>query len=166
MKSLIIAAITLMAAFARAEIAHETLQNAEAVVFDATCTPISATEGYLSVNLKVEQAAVAVSVRGSFYSYTESLRTTDRWAIMPLEACNGAATQLASQAGRRLVVNGDFYQKSFEEMEDVYGMCRESPKFGRRTYRCKTGQKPVTKYYHEIVLKVDGLTLFNNNNSN
>ncbi|WP_413288161.1 hypothetical protein [Bdellovibrio sp. HCB337] len=165
MKSVLIYALTLISFHAFAgEGALEKIQDAEVFIFDATCTPTSAAEGFLTVQLRAQKESISFYASGGFHSYNEALRNTDRWSLLPLQHCHEVASQLALLAGRKLVGSGEVYLESYQTTEDVIGKCRAHPLDGGGTFPCKKGTRPVTKYKREVVLNVSGINLISTEN--
>lgn len=161
--ALLSAAITTQPALA--EIKRKPIKDAEVVVFDATCTPTSTSEGYLQVDLQGEKPADSFYVRGTFYSYSEtsSKRDPKNWHLIPLQECRDLQATLSRQVGRPVFLSGQLFERAYETYEDVWGTCRNHPMEGG-TRPCKKGTRKVTKVDREVVLDLGGTYILNKNN--
>ncbi|MBK9324371.1 MAG: hypothetical protein IPM97_15710 [Bdellovibrionaceae bacterium] len=159
---LIAAAISINAQVAFADISRTPIQNAEVIVFDATCTSASATEGYLTINMQMR--AGNLFVRGNFFSYSEASSTKEskNWHLIPLSDCRKTQADLTQQAGRKIALSGQYFEQAYDAYEDIWGTCREHPMIGG-TYPCKRGTRKVTKYHSETVLNVGPFYILNRN---
>lgn len=160
---LIAAAISISAQVALADTTRTPIQNAEVVVFDATCTSTSASEGYLTVNMQMSSGSLFV--RGNFFSYSEASLAKDakNWHLIPLSDCQKAQVDLSQQAGRKIAFSGQYFEQAYDAYEDIWGTCREHPRAGGGTYPCKRGTRKVTKYHRETVLNIGPFYILNKN---
>lgn len=152
---------------ALAEITRRPITDAEVIVFDAVCTPVTQVDGYLKVDLQADKTADSLFVRGTFYSYSEasSMRDPQKWHLIPIAECRELQSELTQNVGRRILLNGQTFERAYEAYEDVWGTCREHPRAGGGTYPCKKGTRKVTKIDREVVLDLGGTYILNKNNN-
>ena len=147
-----------------AEITTKPIQDAEVVAFDALCTPTSASEGSLTVNMQVSSGNLFV--RGNFFSFSRASAEKDQknWNLVPLKDCQNAQSYFSRQAGRKIALSGQHFEQPYDAYEEVWGACREHPMVGRGTYPCKRGTRKVIKYHRETVLNFGTFQIVNINN--
>lgn len=163
MKSILAATVLLISTqAASAAVSKTIIRNAEVIVFDAICTPKSASEGILKVNLQMRSDDL--HVQGSFYSHSPSSAAQGNrdWRLISLQSCQRAQMDLVQQAGRKLSFSGQYLEESHETSEPVWGTCKESPRLGG-TFPCQRGFRQVTKYHRESVLDIGGINIININ---
>ncbi len=147
---------------ALAEVTRTRIQNAEVIVFDAVCTPVSASEGYLTVNMQMRFGNLFV--QGDFFSYSEASSTKDskNWHLILLGECQKTQAELSQRAGRKIALSGQYFEDPYDAYEVIWSTCREHPRDGG-TYRCEKGTRKVTRYRRETVLNVGSFCLLNRN---
>lgn len=142
--------INSQAAFA--EMTRSPIKNAEVFVFDAICTPTSDTEGYLTLNMRMN--AKQRYIQGNFLSYSETSSAKDpiNWKIISLSDCQKTQMDLLQQVGKKIILNGHYFEQGFDSYEDIIGTCKII-----RTgelFPCKKGTRKIKKYKYEAVLNL------------
>ena len=120
-------------------------ENTEIHLFDARCEEEGQGRGKLLVDLKAENVSESLYIEGNFHT-----------GPIALKLCLEAQEKSLQSLGSALFLKGILTETNRQVDQDVWGICRGSPRDGRETYPCKKGSRKI-----DIVDQKTEFDLFN-----
>lgn len=146
---------------ALADITERPIENAEVIVFNAACAPVSVSEGQLTVSLQARSGDLFV--KGEFYGYSTTTAAELNDRRIPIEDCQNVQADLSQQAGRTISLKGQYTEQAYKALVNVWGTCQAHRRAGGGSYPCKSGTRYITKYKRMTTLELGAVNIVNLN---